>query len=70
MRQCWQALFAAAPAALFTAEEIFVAGDRAVVRWTYRWAARYRHCTGHIRGVDIMRALDGKIAEKLSYVKG
>jgi hypothetical protein len=25
---------------------------------------------GHVRGVDIFRVRDGKLAEKLSYVKG
>jgi hypothetical protein len=26
--------------------------------------------TGHIRGADIFRVRDGKVAEKLAYVKG
>ena len=39
-------------------------GDRAVVRWVFDWG------TGHVRGVDVMRVRDGKVAEKLSYVKG
>ena len=25
---------------------------------------------GHVRGVDVIRVVDGQIAEKLSYVKG
>jgi hypothetical protein len=25
---------------------------------------------GHVRGVDLFRMRDGKVAEKLSYVKG
>jgi hypothetical protein len=25
---------------------------------------------GHVRGVDLFRVRDGKVAEKLSYVKG
>jgi hypothetical protein len=25
---------------------------------------------GHIRGVDVFRLRDGKVAEKLAYVKG
>ena len=44
--------------------------DRAVVRWTYRWAADRPSDPGHVRGVDIIRVRDGKVAEKLSYVKG
>jgi ketosteroid isomerase-like protein len=37
---------------------------QAAVRWTYSWGA------GHVRGVDVLRVRDGKVAEKLSYVKG
>jgi len=70
VRQCWEELFAAAPGAVFTAEEQFVSGDRAVVRWTYRWSKDEPGQPGHVRGVDILTVRDGKIAEKLSYVKG
>jgi ketosteroid isomerase-like protein len=48
----------------FDVEEIFVADDRVVQRWRYTWA------TGHVRGVDVLRLRSGRIAEKLSYVKG
>jgi ketosteroid isomerase-like protein len=48
----------------FVAEEIFAAGDRVVQRW------RYTFDGGHVRGVDLFRVRDGKVAEKLSYVKG
>jgi hypothetical protein len=41
-----------------------VAGDRAVVRW------RFDSGSGHIRGIDLFRVREGKVAEKLSYVKG
>jgi ketosteroid isomerase-like protein len=53
----------------FEAEETIIAGDRAVVRWRHHWvdASGQR---GHVRGVDVLRVRDGKIAEKLSYVKG
>ena len=52
------------PGSLFEAEETFAAGDRAVQRWRYSWG------DGHVRGVDVVRVRDGKVAEKLSYVKG
>jgi ketosteroid isomerase-like protein len=53
----------------FETEETIVAGDRAVVRWRHHWVdASGRR--GHVRGVDVLRVRDGKIAEKLSYVKG
>jgi ketosteroid isomerase-like protein len=70
VRRCWQDLFVSTPDARFTAEEIFVADDRAVVRWTYRWAPDSPTRPGHVRGVDVIRVRDGKVAEKLSYVKG
>jgi ketosteroid isomerase-like protein len=60
----WRRLFADAPGAVFTAEETLSCGDRAVVRWRYDWGS------GHVRGVDVMRVRDGRVAEKLSYVKG
>jgi ketosteroid isomerase-like protein len=48
----------------FEIEEVFAVGDRAVQRWRYSWGS------GHVRGVDLLRFRDGKVAEKLSYVKG
>lgn len=68
VRKFWQAFFARSPQAHFDTEEIFAAGDRAVVRWVYRWVRD--GVSGHIRGVDVFRVRDGKVAEKLSYVKG
>ena len=44
-------------------------GDRAVTRWTYRWVDQDGKA-GHVRGVDVYRFREGKIAEILSYVKG
>ncbi len=64
VRAVWEALFAASPTARFEAEEMVVAGDRATVRWRYDWG------DGHVRGIDLFRVRDGKVAEKLSYVKG
>ena len=51
------------------AEEAFAAGDRCLVRWLYRYTSADGQ-KGHIRGVDLFRVRDGKVAEKLSYVKG
>jgi ketosteroid isomerase-like protein len=53
----------------FETEELFVAGDRAVVRWRHQWVDSDGR-PGHVRGVDVIRVREGKIAEKLSYVKG
>lgn len=63
IRQAWQAIFDDR-ASRFDAEETFAAGDRVVQLWRYTWA------DGHIRGVDVFRVRDGKVAEKYSYVKG
>jgi hypothetical protein len=41
-----------------------------VVRWRYRWAPDAPGQPGHVRGVDVYRVRDGKIAEELAYVKG
>ena len=57
------------PTASFETEELFAAGDRCVTRRLYRWVDG-AGSAGHIRGVDVFRVRDGKVAEKLSYVKG
>lgn len=64
VRAFWERFFAGSPQAHFEAEEITAAGDRCTVRWRYSWG------DGHIRGIDLFRVRDGKVAEKLSYVKG
>jgi len=68
VRAFWVEFFRRSPQARFETEEIFAAGDRCVVRWTYHWVKDGK--PGHVRGVDIFRMHDGKVAEKLSYVKG
>ncbi len=69
VRTFWAEFFAGSPHAHFEAEEQFSAGDRAVVRWRYIWR-NDDGSEGHIRGVDIFKVRDGKVAEKLAYVKG
>jgi ketosteroid isomerase-like protein len=63
IRAAWKPIFEDT-ASHFTAEESFTAGSRVVVRWRYDWAG------GHVRGVDLFTVRDGKVAEKLAYVKG
>ena len=48
----------------FEAEEVIDAGDRVIQLWCYRWNG------GHVRGVDVFKVRDGKVSEKLAYVKG
>jgi ketosteroid isomerase-like protein len=65
----WRRFFASTPSARFRPEEAFVAGDRAVLRWTFTWDEGPEN-RGHVRGVDVLRVRDGRVAEKLAYVKG
>ncbi len=69
VRSVWEELFGGTEDARFEEEESFVSGDRAVLRWRYSWT-NGDGSAGHVRGVDVLRLRDGKIAEKLSYVKG
>jgi uncharacterized protein (TIGR03086 family) len=64
VRAAWTSLFTGSPNARFTVEELFPAGDRVVQRWRYEWGG------GHVRGVDLFTVRAGRVAEKLSYVKG
>jgi ketosteroid isomerase-like protein len=63
IRIAWKSIFDDT-ASQFEAEETFVAEDRVVQRWCYRWDG------GHVRGVDLFKVRDGRIVEKRSYVKG
>ena len=69
VRQVWVELFGETPGAAFTTEEAVMAGDRGVLRWRFDWEGE-DGTPGHVRGVDVLRFRDGKVAEKLSYVKG
>jgi ketosteroid isomerase-like protein len=69
VRATFTAFFQASPRAEFQVEELFAAGDRCVVRWTYSWRNEGGD-SGYVRGVDIFRVRNGQIAEKLAYVKG
>lgn len=69
VRAFWGGMFASTPDAHFDAEEMFAAGDRCAVRWRYTYTGS-DGTRGHIRGVDVFRIREGKVAEKLAYVKG
>jgi uncharacterized protein (TIGR03086 family) len=68
-RKVWDDLFTHTREPRFTEEESFVDGDRGVLRWRYEWT-NDDGSLGHVRGVDVVRLRDGKVCEKLSYVKG
>ena len=63
VRSAWAPIFGD-ERARFEVEQAFVAGDRLVQQWRYDWV------DGHVRGVDIIVVRDGKVSEKLCYVKG
>jgi len=69
VRRFWEDFFRSNAESRFEVEEIFAQGERVVMRWTYRWRDE-QGVEGYIRGVDLYRLRDGRIAEKLSYVKG
>jgi len=69
VRAVWEGFFKGSPDATFETEELFAVGDRCVVQWVYRWTGSDGK-QGHVRGVDLFRVRDGKVAEKLAYVKG
>jgi len=65
----WEDFFRSSSQAHFEIEELFGSDVRAVMRWRYTWENPVGG-SGHMRGVDVYRVRDGRIAEKLSYVKG
>ncbi|HET6628121.1 MAG TPA: TIGR03086 family metal-binding protein [Nocardioidaceae bacterium] len=69
VRRVWAELFEKTTDAAFTEEESFVCGDRAVLRWRFTWTEP-DGSPGGVRGADVLRLRGGKVAEKLSYVKG
>ena len=68
VRRFWESFFGSTVRPRFETEEVVVAGDRVAARWRFTWGERGSE--GHVRGVDVFRVRDGKVAEKLSYVKG
>ena len=54
--------------ATFEAEDVVVAGDRCTVQWIYRKMRDGK--PWHLRGIDLFTVRGGKVAAKLSYVKG
>ncbi len=61
----WQELIAD-PAGSFEPEEVLVSGERATIRWRYRFGETKE---SSVRGVTLMHVRDGRIEEALGYVK-
>jgi hypothetical protein len=64
--ELWSRL-ATSPGTQFDLEEVFVTGERAVIRWRLRWGEGESQS---LRGVNVMRVRDGLIVEALGYSKG
>jgi ketosteroid isomerase-like protein len=62
----WQGL-AKSTGTWFVCEEVFVVGERVVIRWRYCWGDDDGQS---IRGINLMRICDGRIVEAMGYVKG
>jgi ketosteroid isomerase-like protein len=69
VRHFWEEFFRSSPDAVFQCEEMIAHEDRCVIRWKYDWTST-DGSRGHVRGVDVLRVRNGKVAEKLAYVKG
>jgi len=69
VRRYWESFFGSTREGRFDTEELVEAGDRCLVRWVFHWRQADGRA-GHVRGVDVFRVRDGKVAEKLVYVKG
>jgi ketosteroid isomerase-like protein len=61
----WQDMIADSDAT-FEPEDVVVTGDRATIRWRYRFGEGDENS---VRGVNLMHIRDGKIVEALGYVK-
>ena len=60
----WEGI-ATEPGTHFDLEEVFAAGDRAIIRWRY-WPSEVQS----VRGVNLRRVRDSLIVEAMGYVKG
>jgi len=69
VRGFWERFFGGSPNAWFDTEESFVSGDRLTALWRFTFD-KTNPDAGHVRGIDVFKVRDGKVAEKLSYVKG
>ena len=69
LRAFWESVFHESPNAVVETESMIVCGDRCTALVRYVFDAE-RPEQGHVRAVDVIRVEEGKITEKLSYVKG
>lgn len=65
----WHGLFTGSPDVTFETEDLIAVGDRCTTQWVMRYTGDDGSAQ-HLRGVDVFRVRDGKVAEKFAYVKG
>jgi ketosteroid isomerase-like protein len=68
VRAFWEEFFRASSHPTFETEEMSALGDRCIFRWIRRWTDE-SGTPHHLRGIDVFRVRDGKVAEKLAYTK-
>lgn len=68
VRKYWVHFFATTEEPRFENEEMSASSDRVISRWRFSWGGG--DAGGHVRGIDVYRVREGKVAEKLAYVKG
>jgi ketosteroid isomerase-like protein len=69
VRAAWEDFFRSTPTAHFDSEDVIATEDRCVVQWRFTWQ-NDDGTEACVRGVDVIRVRDGKVAEKFAYVKG
>lgn len=69
VRGLWNDFFKSSPSIKFDIKDMFASGDRCLVQWTFRWVGQDGQ-PGSVRGVDLFKVREGKVSEKLVYVKG
>jgi len=69
VRALWNEFFQSASSMKFDTEDLFASGDRYLAQWTFKWVGQENQPES-VRGVDLFKIRDGKVSEKLIYVKG
>jgi SnoaL-like domain len=68
VRSYFHEAFKTTSAGHFDAREMFATDHRCVVLWEFEFD-RNDPTRGHVAGADVFRIRDGKVAEKLSYIR-
>jgi ketosteroid isomerase-like protein len=69
VRALWKEFFQSSSKIEFDTDDMFASGDQCLGQWLFTSVGQDGQ-PGRVRGVDLFKARDGKVAEKLVYVKG